>query len=248
MNVRANRENLTFLSLAPYDGHNVHTEMCNLTRWFVEHVAFSYDFTVDHEHALASSSLEKVLVELAQLKYGALCGGLSLFMACAAKRHGYDAIEMNFGNGHGSESHVLVLVRSASDERIFYDPTLGCYSGKSDGTPVSIEETIELLREGRGEELRWIQIEPRSRPFMYCADSAPALPVISPAHRLDHGRALAMIDLNFMACFTWNKIWHWGRAQNVAVRHIFDCLRFPIGTSGEAEAEGLAAQLRGVGR
>src|SRR5262249_46725473 len=147
----------------------------------------------------------------------------------------------------GPESHILVLVKSATGESIFYDPTLGCYSGQADGTPVSIRETIELLRDGRGEELRWIDIGPRTRRLMYCANSSPPLPMISPAHRLDRDRSVAMTDLGFMACFTWGRIWHWARAQNAAAVHcIFDCLRFAISTSGEAETEELAQQLRGI--
>jgi hypothetical protein len=246
MTMSRNSNNLDFLSVASYDGDNVHVEMCNLTRWFVEHVAFSWDYAVEHERALASGSLEQILGELRQLKYGATCAGLSLFMASAANRHGYDAIQMNFGNGRGPESHVLVLVRSNTGERIFYDPTLGCYSGKTDGTPVSIRETIDLLRQGKGEELRWVGIGPHNRSLMYCSDSPPPLPVTSPIRRLDQGRSVAMTDLNFMAGFTWGNIWRWARAQDPAIRTIFDCLRFTISTSGEKEAEELAGQLRGI--
>jgi hypothetical protein len=246
MNVGRNGENPGLPSLAPYDGHNVHAEMCNLTRWFVENIAFSWDYSLDHEHALASGTLETILEDLSQLKYGALCGGLSLLMATVAKRHGYDAMTMNFGSDRGPESHLLVLVRSGSGESVFYDPTLGCYSGKSDGAPASIQQTIELLRERRGEELRWIDIGPRNRPLMYCTDSSPPLPVISPPHRLGQRRAVAMTDLSFMAWFAWGSIWHWARSRNAAVQCIFDCLRFTISTSGEAEAEALAAQLRDI--
>jgi len=246
MNVGRTSENP--ISLAPYDGHNVHAEMCNLTRWFVENVAFSWDYFLDHERALASSSLESILADLTQLKYGALGGGLSLLMATAARRHGYDAMTMNFGNGHGPESHLLVLVRSATGQSVFYDPTLGCYSGKADGTPVSIQEIIERLRQGRGEELRWADVGSRARMIMYRADSSPPLPVISPARQLDQGRSVAMTDLNFMTCFAWGGIWQWARARNAAVESLFDCLRFTISTSGEAEAEDLAKQLSGIAR
>jgi len=248
MNAGRNGEYPDFPSLAPYHQHNVHAEMCNLTTWFVKNVAFSWDYAVDHEPALASRPLEDILKELTQLKYGATCGALAAFMRAAAKRQGYDAIAMNFGNGRGPESHVLVLVRSGTGERIFYDPTLGCYSGKADRVPVSIRETIELMRQGRGGELRWVDLGPRSRPLMYRAESSPPLPLISPARQLEQGQSVAMVDLDLMACFTWGGIWHWARGRNAAVECIFDCLRFTISTSGEAEAEELAEQLRGINR
>jgi hypothetical protein len=237
-----------FPAVARYDGQNVHAEMCKLSRWFVQHVAFSYDFAIDHHGAMRSQPLEKTLSELTQLEYGATCGGLALFMASTAKGRGYDAMAMNFGNGNGPQSHVLVLVRLGSGERIFYDPTLGCYSGRADGAPVSIQETIKLLRQDRTHGLRWIDIGARERPVMFCAELPPPFPLASPVRRLKQARCVAMTDLDFMTWLTWGNIWQWAQARNASMRTLFDCLRFTISTSGEKEAEELAEQLRAIKR
>lgn len=74
-------------------------------------------------------------------------------MTAAAKHHGYGAIALNFGNGHGPESHVLVLVRCGTGKRIFYDPTLGCYSGKADGIFDCLLFRISTSGEDEVEEL-----------------------------------------------------------------------------------------------
>jgi hypothetical protein len=38
----------------------------------------------------------------------------------------------------------------------------------------------------------------------------------------------------------------WARTQKRGIITIFDCLRFPLSTSGEAEAEALADELRNI--
>ena len=228
------------------DAEGVHTQMCALTSWFVRNVAISDDIVIDHHDALATRFFDDILVDLIDMKYGTMCGGLSSFMSRAAKLKGYDAIAMNFGNRSGIESHVLVLVATGNGERISYDPTFGCYSGNRDGAPVSAEAIIDLLRRGKGEDLRWIEIGPRERPVLFRTDTLPQVPITSPIRRLDQSRSVAMSDLRLHASFAWFGIWEWGRAQKPGLRTLFDCLRFPLGTSGEADAEALAEQFRSI--
>ena len=194
------------------DAGRVHAQMCALTTWFVSNVAFSDDFVVDHHGALARRPFDDILIDLIDMKYGTMCGGLSLFMSCAAKLKGYDAIAMNFGdNGHGS--HVMVLVTIDDGERILYDPTLGCFSGKENGKPVSIRTIIDLLRQGKGEDLRWIQIGPSERPWLFRSNSLPLLPITSSIRRIDQSRSVAMVDLRHLGSVVWNRMWQWGREQ-----------------------------------
>jgi hypothetical protein len=228
------------------DAASVHAQMCALTTWFVRHVAISGDIVIDHHDALGSRPFDDILADLVDMKYGTMCGGLSSFMGRAAKLKGYDAIAMNFGNESGVESHVLVLVATGNGERIFYDPTFGCFSGNRDGAPVSAQTIIDLLRRGKGEDLRWVEIGPRERPVLFRTDTLPQVPVISPIRRIDQLRSMAMCDLRLHGSFAWFGIWQWARAQKPGLRTLFDCLRFPLGTSGEADAEALADQFRSI--
>jgi hypothetical protein len=228
------------------DAGLVHAQMRALTTWFVRHVAISDDIVIDHHDALSSRPFEDILADLVEMKFGTMCGGLSSFMARAAKLKGYDAIAMNFGNESGVESHVLVLVTTDNGERIFYDPTFGCFSGNGDGTPASAQAIIDSLRQGKGEDLRWIEVGPCERPVLFRTDTLPQVPIISPVRQIDQSRSVAMCDLRLHGCFAWFAIWQWARAQKPGVRTLFDCLRFPIGTSGEADAEALADQFRSI--
>jgi len=249
MHDRASIEKRSGLDLRPATGLDaglIHAEMCALATWFVTHVAFSYDFTFDHHAEVASRPLDDILCDLTAMKFGAMCGALSLLMAGVARRAGYDAIELNFGGAQSEETHVMVLVTVADGERVFYDPMFGCFSGKADGAPASIAAIIETLREGRGDELRWINVGPRERPLLFRSDHAAPLPLISPVRKLDHSRSVAMIDLDFLAAVIWGAIWRWGRSKKPGISSVFDCLRFPLSTSGEPAAEEIAQQLRSI--
>ena len=57
--------------------------------------------------------------------------------------------ELNVGDRYGITSHVFVLAGAPSSDQILYDPTFGCFSGTTDGTPVSFHSVINCLRDGR---------------------------------------------------------------------------------------------------
>lgn len=226
----------------------VHMQMCKLTAWFVHHIPYTSDgsaFAIDHHHAFATRCLDDILADLFDMNYGGTCAALSLFMAAAARRAGYDAIELNFGDNQ-FESHVLVLVSLSGGEQVFYDPTFGCFSGTADGKRASVRAIIDLLRQGKGGELRWVDLGLRERRYLFADDEAPQLPLTSSIRQLDERRRVAMIDLKFHACTTWNAIWQWARSQTLGLPTVFDCLRFPLSTSGEVEAEALAETLRSI--
>lgn len=225
---------------------STHSAMKSLTEWFVRCVPFSYDFAIDHHAELARRSVEDILFDLSMMRCGCMCGGLSLLMARVARQEGYDAIELNFGNNYGEETHVVVLVGEYGSDRVIYDPTFGCYSGNIDGAPVSIQTVIDLLRRNLGSELRWVPFGPRERPVLFGHNPARSVPLKSPITPLDDQRNVAMANLDLFAKITSELMWQWARTQRRETNSLFDCLRFPIGTSGEAEAQAIAAQLRAL--
>ena len=227
----------------------IHAQMCDLAAWFVKNVAYSSSgsrFAVDHHDALASRAFDEILADLSGKRYGATCAGLSLFMANMARRHGYEAVEINFGDNR-AESHVLVLVTVGAGERVFYDPTFGCFAGDADGRPLPVRTVIDLLRQRRSDELRWVEIGPCERTYLFGREERPEVPLISPVQELDQFRRVAMVNVKFHAAATWNGIWQWARQRQPEMRTVFDCLRFPLSTSGEAEAEAIADELRNIG-
>ena len=123
---------------------SVHEAMLSLTEWFVRYIPFSYDFVIDHHAELAARPIDEILSDMSRMRYGCMCGGQSKLMAQVAWREGYGAFELNFGNRHGDESHVVVLVRQPSGDHIIYDPTFGCFSGDTDGNPVTIQTIIRI--------------------------------------------------------------------------------------------------------
>ena len=223
---------------------SAHHAMMTLTEWFVRNISFSYDFAINHHAELAERPVEDILSDLSRMQYGCMCGGLSKLMARVAWQEGYDAFEFNFGNEHGEESHVVVLAGEPGGDRIIYDPTFGCFCGNAEGAPVSIQTVIDFLRRGLSSQLRWINFGPRERLFLFGHNPARVVPLKSAITKLDDDRLVAMIDLDLFAGMTFGSIWQWGHKQRPEFHCLFDCLRFPVSTSGEAEIVEIAAQLR----
>jgi hypothetical protein len=230
----------------PPDGTSVHRAMLSLMEWMVTNIPFSYDLAIDHHAAVAASPLDAVLHDLARFEGACLCGGLSLLMARLARQEGYDAIELNVGSQHGGPSHVLVLAAVSSNKRIIYDPTFGCYSGTTDGTPISIYAVIDCLRDGRASQLRWVKSGVRERSYLFGPNPDRAAPLKSVVAKLDDRRTVGSIDVDHFGEIFWDEALRWTHAQRPQSDCVFDFLRFPIGTSGEAEAEQIMADLRAL--
>jgi len=64
--------------------------------------------------------------------------------------------------------------------------------------------------------------------------------------KLDDYRCLATIDLDSFSGMAWGALWQWIRARRMRSQCLFDCLRFPLGTSGEPEVETSANELHGL--
>ena len=230
----------------PQKATSGHVAMMSLTEWFVRTIPFSYDFAIDHHAELARRSVDEILVDLSQMRCGCMCAGLSTLMARVARQEGYDAIELNFGNEFGLETHVVVLAGDAACDRVIYDPTFGQYSGNTEGAPVSIQTVIDFLRRGLGPELRWVPFGPRERPVLFGDNPTRPVPLKQPITQVDCQRNLAMADLDLFAEIALGSMSQWARKQRREAVSLFDCFRFPIGTSGEAEAEAIAMQLRAL--
>jgi hypothetical protein len=221
-----------------------HVAMLSLAEWIVRNIPYSFDFAIDHQVELATRPLDDILLELSRMKYGRMCGGMSVLMARIAKREGYNAVDLNFGSLGNGETHVVVLVGEPDSDRIIYDPTFGCFSGNVEGNPVSIGTILDLLKCGRGSELRWVKFEPRERKFLFGDNPTNAIPLNSAITKLSGHRNVGMVDLDLFAALSWGAIWRRTRAQRPETWHLFNCRCFPLSTSGEADAEEIADRLR----
>jgi hypothetical protein len=215
--------------------------MLSLTRWFIMHIPYAFDFLIDHHAELASRDVHEILDDLQHMRNGVKCGGMTTLMACLAKRAGFDAIELNFGTN--GASHAVVLVDIGKGERVIYDPTLGYFSGKADGTPASIQTIIDFIGQDLGAELQWFPVEPREKRILFGHDTRLPVHLSSTITDIDRYRRCATIDLDLFAAYSLGLVSRCADTQLTGVTSLFDYLRFPIGTSGEAEAEAIADRL-----
>jgi hypothetical protein len=228
----------------PKDGaFSAHAAMLSLTQWFIMRIPYSFDFLIDHHVELARREVYEILDDLQHMRNGVKCGGMVTLMACLAKRAGFDAIELNFGTNTNGASHAVVLVDIGNGERVIYDPTLGYFSGKADGTPASIQTIIDFIGHDLGAELQWIAVEPREKRIVFGHDTRLPVHLSSTITDIDRYRRCATIDLDLFAAYSLGLVCRCADTQLAGVRSPFDYLRFPIGTSGEAEAEAIADQL-----
>jgi hypothetical protein len=228
----------------PKDGvFSAHAAMLSLTQWFIMRIPYSFDFLIDHHAELARREAYEILDDLQHMRSGVKCGGMVTLMAYLAKREGFDAIELNFGTNTNGASHAVVLVDIGNGERVIYDPTLGYFSGKADGTPASIQTIIDFIGQDLGAELQWVAVEPRERRVVFGHDTRLPVHLSSTIIDIDRYRRCATIDLDIFAAHSLGLVCRCADTQLAGVRSPFDYLRFPISTSGEAQAEAIADRL-----
>lgn len=220
----------------------IHDEIVLMTRQLVDSVPLSWIGDFDHHREFGSRPIADVLADLTTMKYGMLCGGLALAMARSAKSAGYDAVEVNIGMPQAS--HVLVLVKLEDGDRGIYDPTFGCYAANGAGTPVGMRAVMESIRQRTTHALQWIHFGGGPKRAVFERDKPPGYPLTSDIVRISDDRYAADIDLSAFEADAWGNIIAWARQQRPWVTTTFDCLCFPLSTSGEREAEEIAETLR----
>ena len=220
-----------------------HNELCDLTAWFCENIAFGHS-DLDHYAELAKRPVEKILEELRQHHLACMCGSMSVFMASKASMAGGTIYGLNFGQPGGPASHVVTVAQNEFGLTI-YDPSFGRYlESAGSSTPASIETMIRSIEAGQQNSLRWHYVTDQRlyrTEITRLVDLQRIDPDLALVKRTDE---TVVVRLNprrladWMGQYIYN--WMWCRYRRVRP---FDEYRIPLSTSGEQVIVDVGIQL-----
>ena len=219
-----------------------HRALAQLTAWFCKNIPYSMrGLALDHHGELEKRPLVSILSDLMEAKVGVMCGGSAVLMKVLAAKLGYTTFAINFGRRDGPESHVVVAARLAENRYGFYDPTFGTFIGNSQGAPANLPDIVHALHSRDFRYLKKVHVWSGARRYIVDPRDIEKFerdfPNARPYKRSD--RLIAKVATCDLAEASFPAIIRWMRST-VADASEFDLFQFPIGTSGESEAEELA--------
>jgi hypothetical protein len=177
---------------------------------------------------------------------------MALLMQSILVEAGHEAFCINFGDADGPISHVLVLAAVESGgckEFAVYDPFLGLYIADEDG-PASLSTIASAVKAQSVSPLRFRRIGSRYKRALVTTAYAAALgtghrwvlPLGASRRSAISGGPEVQVDLKILAAVFGRDLQRW-LVRSVKPATVFDLIRFPLGTSGEAGALALADTL-----
>lgn len=227
-----------------------HRALAQLTAWFCQNIPYSSrDLALDHHGELAKRPLVSILSDLMEAKVGVMCGGSATLMKVLAAQLGYTTFAMNFGRRDGPESHVIVAARLAENRYGFYDPTFGTFFANSQGAPANLPDIVRALHSRDLRDLKKVHIWSGARRYIVDPRELEKFERDFPHARLykRSDRIIAKVATHDLAEAAFPAMIRWMRST-VADASEFDLFQFPLGTSGESEAEELAKALSRASR
>ena len=227
-----------------------HRALAQLTAWFCKYIPYSSrGLALDHYDELAKRPLVSILSDLMEAKVGVMCGGSATLMKALATQLGYTTFALNFGRRDGPESHVIVAARLAENRYGFYDPTFGTFIGNSQGTPANLPDIVHALRSRDFRDLKKVHVWSGTRRYIVDPRDIEKFERDFPrARRYKRSdRIIAKVATCDLAEASFPAMIRWMRST-IADASEFDLFQFPIGTSGESEAEELAKALSNTSR
>jgi hypothetical protein len=224
----------------------VHEELMQMTAWFSENVTRAGDgCAIDHHTEFSRRPIRQILDDLQTGEAAIMCGGMALLMQSCAAEIGIDTIGLNFGSNGTGPTHVVVAAKQETGEYALYDPMFGLSLLDEDGKPADIESIVGRLNDRRLHEVRLRRLGRRRVRFTFFRESLPFVRQIDPqvsCSELPDDRVICWINLDRYGAWFARRIKHWLRTS-IERPSILDFLRFPISTSGEADAKEIASLL-----
>jgi hypothetical protein len=220
----------------------IHRALAKLTAWFCQNIPYSSKaLALDHHGELANRPLASILSDLMEAKAGVMCGGSAALMKARASQLGYTAFAMNFGRREGPESHVIVAARLAENQYGFYDPTFGTYIGNSQEAPADLSDIVYAIRSRDFHGLKKVHVWSDARLYIVDPREFERFKRDFPYARSEKcsDRIVAKVTTHELAQAAFPAMVRWMRST-IADASEFDLFQFPLGTSGESEAERLA--------
>jgi len=194
------------------------------------------DVSVVLGHSHHELTTSEMLSLAGRREAGMMCGGHAELMRRLCRLLGYEAVAINFEVPGTGASHVLTLVRvevRGQMKWLVEDAYFNTSYTSADGEPLSFQEIIACVAAGRTHDLR---------------DTKPSnvrAPALMSSDRREAG------DFEYVLQY-WSLATTLGNLPAVRMRleqltgtaHPAALLLFPIGTSGELEAEALASLAR----
>ena len=244
-----------------------HDAMSALCAWFVRHVAIRPsniglgipDGLIDHHAEVATRPLAAILDDLVSLRACVLCGGMALLVQQAAVAIGYSAFCLNLGDPDSHLTHVVVLVEyvgRGAKTCALYDPFFGYFIADDRGRPADLWAIVAAVR-SRRDELRRLHLK-RLGPRYKAVIATPAyldqidslapqrLRARPPFQGVDAGDTKLLAwdaDLRAYGATFARSVLDWLKTR-MTNPSVFDLLRMPLGTSGEAAAMDIMDRLR----
>jgi hypothetical protein len=227
-----------------------HRALAQLTAWFCQNIPYSSrGLALDHHDELAKRPLVNILSDLMEAKVGVMCGGSATLMKALAVQLGYTTFAMNFGRRDGPESHVIVAARLAEKRYGFYDPTFGTFIANSQGAPANLPDIVHALHSRDFSDLKKVHVWSGSRRYIVDPRDIEKFERDFPRARpyKSSDRIIAKVGVHDLAEVAFPPMIRWMRST-VTDASEFDLFQFPLGTSGEIEAEELTKALSTASR
>jgi hypothetical protein len=226
----------------------VHQYMITLTRWFAENLTLAGPgCEMDHHAELSEKSPNEIIDELRSGTKATKCGGLAVLLQQRARQDNIEAVALNFGLK--ASTHVIVAAKLTNGSYSLYCPTFGLtILNASDGHPASVELIAESLHCRQANRLRITRLTRQPVCMVYASPpitSAFHAALIKMPEYLKNGRIRYVVRRSMLMLWCARQV-TLDIGSMTEDASVIDILRFPLSTSGEADAERMAMMLRAV--